>query len=335
MGQYEHKLKNRNGREYDILAQIGNTYMLLDRNKAIGQIIIANGYDEKAQEWDYGNYYELTPENIVKASTNFLKVADDEAYMNLQRNLIKNETEYKILFQSLIEMEDVRFEKISPFEKDEIFEQWIDDSSCTNLMDMTWVYNACRELGIDLDAPKGQTRIFVDMDGTLAEFHHCENIEDLYSSGYFLELPEQPTVIKGIEEFAANNPGAEIYVLSSYLADSETALFEKEVWLDEHFPIKHSNRIFVPYGDEKNTYVPGGVRDSDILLDDYTANLKQWEKDGGIGIKLMNGINGTKGTWQGARVDINMSPKVFAQSISQAQNEHSRAHKRDIGVYIL
>ena len=73
-------------------------------------------------------------------------------------------------------------------------------------------------------------------------------------------------------------------------------------WLDQHMPfIPHDHRLFIHNGIEKIAAVPGGVRPSDVLLDDYTLNLNQWAKQAKA-IKLLNGINGTKGTWKGAAV---------------------------------
>ena len=42
---------------------------------------------------------------------------------------------------------------------------------------------------------------------------------------------------------------------------------------------------------------------TDVLVDDYTKNLKEWPVFGdakfGRAVKLLNGINGNNGTWTG------------------------------------
>lgn len=38
--------------------------------------------------------------------------------------------------------------------------------------------------------------------------------------------------------------------------------------------------------------------------------LYEWAAAGGIGLKLMNGVNSTKGTWKGRRVDAELAEDV-------------------------
>ena len=79
--------------------------------------------------------------------------------------------------------------------------------------------------------------------------------------------------------------------------------------------ISRDRRIFVPYGTDKGEYLksigfnPNG---SDILLDDFTPNLRTWH---GVGVKLLNGINGTHGTWTGYVVNGKGSADVVAKSL--------------------
>lgn len=162
----------------------------------------------------------------------------------------------------------------------------------------------------------GQRRLFIDMDGTLAVFTPVTELETLYEKGYFANLEPHVNVIEGIRQFMAENKDVETYVMSSYLADSRYALAEKQEWLDRYLPeIDRQHRIFPPCGDDKADFVPGGIRESDILLDDYSENLKQWEPPG-IGLKLMNGINGTKGSWQGKKIIYDLAPDKFSSELS-------------------
>ena len=55
--------------------------------------------------------------------------------------------------------------------------------------------------------------------------------------------------------------------------------------------------MFVENGCRKSLSVPGGLRKTDILLDDYSRNLHDWAEAGAIGVKLLNDINNTHGTW--------------------------------------
>lgn len=140
-------------------------------------------------------------------------------------------------------------------------------------------------------------RLFVDMDGTLAEFKEVDTLEKLYEQGYFANLASHENVLQGIKAFIGENKNTEVFVLSSVLSDSEYALKEKNEWLDKYLPeIDQEHRIFSPCGEPKASYVPGGIDENDYLLDDYTKNLMEWNT--ARGIKLMNGINGNEGKWE-------------------------------------
>ena len=157
-------------------------------------------------------------------------------------------------------------------------------------------------------------RLFVDMDGTLAEFHPVDTMETLYEQGYFAQLAPHENVVNGIKTFMKENPETEVFILSSVLTDSPYAQAEKNAWLDRYLPeIGMDNRIFVPCGSAKNEFVPGGVRENDALLDDYSKNLHEWS---GKTLKLMNGINGTKGSFQGEKISAEMPVAEFAERLA-------------------
>ena len=121
-----------------------------------------------------------------------------------------------------------------------------------------------------------KTRLFVDMDGTLAVFRPVNKLETLYEKGYFLNLPPHRNVVAGIQSLLqdAEFENIEVFILSAVLSDSKYALEEKNAWLDKHLPeIDMEHRIFPPCGENKRDYIPGGIKDDDFLLDDYTRNL--------------------------------------------------------------
>ena len=160
---------------------------------------------------------------------------------------------------------------------------------------------------------KMDNRTFIDMDGVLAKFHHVASEEQLYEQGYFANLEPMPTVINGVKQYIAEHPESEIHILSAYLKDSSYALQEKNQWLDTYLPeINADHRIFCPCGEPKANYIQYGIEDTDILLDDYTKNLLDWKVHGGLGVKLLNGINHTRGTWEGFCVDYQNDDINFA-----------------------
>lgn len=146
-------------------------------------------------------------------------------------------------------------------------------------------------------------RLFVDMDGTLAEFKPVDTLEVLYEKDYFLNLKPNENVLGAIKQLIAKND-IDVYILSAYLSDSHYALDEKNAWLDKYLPeLPQEKRLFVPCGTDKSIVVPGHIKHDDYLLDDYTKNLSEWEPPA-RGIKLINGINHTNGTWQVSDVPI-------------------------------
>ena len=147
--------------------------------------------------------------------------------------------------------------------------------------------------------------LFVDMDGTLCEWRPSARIEDLYEPGYFLGLAPHSAVVEAIR-FIALRKRFEVKVLSAVLTDSLYAQAEKVQWLQYYLPFIDENHIiFSLYGGTKSGSIGRPLTKEDFLLDDYSKNLHEWEMDGGTGIKLMNGLNGTNGTWQKAKVTYN------------------------------
>jgi len=158
-------------------------------------------------------------------------------------------------------------------------------------------------------------RLLIDMDGTLAKFTPVETLELLYEEGYFRNLEPLQNVVDAIKEIIRTHPEKQIYVMSSVLSDSRYALLEKNEWLDQYLPeVDLEHRIFPPCGENKLDYVPGGIRGTDHLLDDYTHNLVLWEPPA-KGIKLLNGINHTKESWSGNMLRYDKPPKELAQNI--------------------
>lgn len=163
-------------------------------------------------------------------------------------------------------------------------------------------------------------RLFVDMDGTLAKYKSVDTIEILFEKGYFLNLEPQQNVVDAVKKIIREHPEKQVYIMSSVLTDSKYAYQEKNEWLDKYLPeIDKEHRIFPPCGENKMEYVPGGIRKSDYLLDDYTNNLALWEPPA-KGIKLLNGINHTNGTWKGNMLRYDKEPEELAQDIMQVMD---------------
>lgn len=163
---------------------------------------------------------------------------------------------------------------------------------------------------------ESKNRLFVDMDGTLAIFTPVDQLETLYEEGYFYYQKPLVNVIDATKDIIVNHVSeVEVFILSAYLTDSQYALQEKNEWLDDHLPeLPKENRIFMPCGDDKKIYIPQGIRSNDWLLDDYTKNLVLWQPPA-RGIKLLNGINHTRGTWSHDRLSYQKEGSDLAADI--------------------
>lgn len=162
-------------------------------------------------------------------------------------------------------------------------------------------------------------QFYFDMDGTVSEWRPTSTIEDLYSEGYFLSLAPCEEIIDAAK--ALSLAGESVFVLSCYLSDSKYALEEKQTWIDKHMPfIKDENRLFIPYGQSKTQYMQTHFKIGIecVLVDDYSVNLHEWASAGGIGVKVLNGINGTKGTWRGIRITKNSARDTLMKLTSCA-----------------
>lgn len=154
-----------------------------------------------------------------------------------------------------------------------------------------------------------KTRIFFDMDGVLATWNADATIEEVASPGYFSTREPMENVCECCN-YLCQNKNVIVYILSSVFNDSHSVK-EKIIWAMKHTSITVEHMIFVPYGSAKNTVLKD-CYESDVLIDDYTHNLKEWH---GKAIKLYNGINGTKGTWSSDSVIYSMPGQKMAESI--------------------
>lgn len=174
-------------------------------------------------------------------------------------------------------------------------------------------------------------KLFVDLDGTAAEFKVVDTLETLYEPGYFYNLQPNLNVVDAVKKLI-NNPDVEVFILSAYLSDSKYALNEKNLWCDRYFPeIDDKHRLFPTCGEDKTQFIEksfGEINDKFFLLDDYSKNLHSWEPPA-KGIKIMNGINGTQGTWKGSSLDLNRSASELSDCISQIMSGVSTFH--DLG----
>lgn len=170
-------------------------------------------------------------------------------------------------------------------------------------------------------------RVYFDQDGVLTIWKSTGGAEHLFEEGFFGNLLPNICVLDAVEELLRR--GIPTHCLSKYEPRSRYALREKTDWLERHLPsLPAEKMLFCPGNLSKADYLllhTGEERlsKSDILIDDFTPNLQDWEQHGGTGLKLMNGFNGTKGTWRGVRVTDSNS-EVIVDTILKMGEEGGR-----------
>lgn len=144
-------------------------------------------------------------------------------------------------------------------------------------------------------------RAFFDMDGTLARFYDREDcLEHMFEEGFYENLGVHRKMLKTMEKMVAAFGIENVFIISACV-DSPYCEEEKRIWLEKNIPIKlrPENIILVPCGVPKTDFIPGGVKETDLLIDDYNKNLGDWVDAGGTAIKAINPINHVRGTWKG------------------------------------
>lgn len=162
------------------------------------------------------------------------------------------------------------------------------------------------------------------MDGTLAEWKNAESFESLFEKGYFRSLKPHMNLINAVKEIIKQNE-IDTFILSAYLIESKYALNEKNEWINEFIPeIDKEHRVFVPCGESKRNFIDSNSGTEHYLLDDYTLNLNEWTLPGILdkfeGIKFVNGINDTRGSWNGSRVYLSDSSSLIKDKLYNVMN---------------
>ena len=65
----------------------------------------------------------------------------------------------------------------------------------------------------------------------------------------------------------------------------------------------------------------GGMSESDILIDDYSKNIKEWIAGGGKAIKMFNRVNGRSGAYFGPYTCSWLHPDMIVEDIKRHIND--------------
>lgn len=100
-------------------------------------------------------------------------------------------------------------------------------------------------------------RLFVDMDGTLAEWQEGTPLEEVCAPGYFAQLPPNENMTKAMIRFweYSRKNDIEVFILSAVFDDGHS-IRDKNAWLDQYIPfIDAEHRIFVSCEEPKTAYM--------------------------------------------------------------------------------
>lgn len=80
-------------------------------------------------------------------------------------------------------------------------------------------------------------RLFVDMDGTLAEWQEGTPLEEVCAPGYFAQLPPNENMTKAMIRFweYSRKNNIEVFILSAVFDDGHS-IRDKNAWLDQYIP---------------------------------------------------------------------------------------------------
>ena len=125
------------------------------------------------------------------------------------------------------------------------------------------------------------------MDGVIANFDKAleGHIDRMFERGFFRNL--EPIGTPNEVFSLLQSLGYNVNILTTAVR-TEYCAYEKVQWLREHCPSIDLNHIHIIYtGESKADNCPTDITDS-ILVDDYKANLSDWQSKGGTSIKFGN-----------------------------------------------
>lgn len=158
-------------------------------------------------------------------------------------------------------------------------------------------------------------KIYIDMDGCIAKWNTEAYIDDTFEPGYFAAREPETGLIAAVKMLAKEY---DVSILSAVYNDDHS-ITDKKTWLKNN-GLSFLPTIFVPYGESKQKYIDHNYMS--ILIDDYSKNLNEWVLSKNCyGIKFLNGINSTKGTWTGYMIPNKMNPQAMYRTIKGLINE--------------
>lgn len=139
---------------------------------------------------------------------------------------------------------------------------------------------------------------FFDMDGTLARFYKDKNcLTNMSKENYFAKLLPYGHLVNFVKLLIQR--GEKVYILSACVPTKYCAQ-EKIGWIKKFIPdMPIENILLLECGQSKSETVKNifytDIVPNMILIDDYSANIYDWEQNGGTAIKFINEVNNGSG----------------------------------------
>lgn len=134
---------------------------------------------------------------------------------------------------------------------------------------------------------------------------------------YYASIPPYQSFVDYINEELCKNPELEVYVLTK---SPVFAFDDKLNWLKENIPnLPEENVLILPYRDNavKSKYVPR-IDENTYLFDDFSPNLRQWEKAGGRAYNVCNGVNHLEQSFPNIANNEEFDRAVFDRIVEEA-----------------
>ena len=181
----------------------------------------------------------------------------------------------------------------------------------------------------------GSPKVYLDMDGVLADFFTeyaklagiksgsyrdippaktDPTLNKMVGTDFFARLPECRNARQVVElalEFAKSHGSSGYCICSSPLrGDHENSAVQKKIWIQRHL---RPQPVEIIIAADKSKYAVQQDGTPNILIDDRGSNISAWEAKGGIGIKYQADENG---------IDVIVQGLSRANKILKGQEKH-------------
>ena len=146
-------------------------------------------------------------------------------------------------------------------------------------------------------------KIFLDLDGTLANFNVKDALERFETEIDFFKNLSPYRNIGEIDKMAIKG---NVYIISA--SPNIRCDIDKMLWVRKYIPnLPIENIIICRIGENKAEIIKKrlgvDINKDTYLLDDYTKNLEEWENAGGVGIKRLTRVaDNSTGKWKGLAI---------------------------------